>query len=51
VVWDRDGQEGMRVIQRKGKGREGKGREGKGGRRRKMIWPPRKIPGSATVLN
>ena len=42
VVWDR---EGMRVIQRKGKGREE-------GRRRKMTWPPpRKIPGSATVLN
>jgi hypothetical protein len=40
VVWDREGEEGMRVIQRKGKGREeGKGREGKGGeeeRRRKM---------------
>jgi hypothetical protein len=55
VVWDREGEEGMRVIQRKGKGREGKGREGKGGeeeRRRKMTWPPqRKIPGSATVLN
>jgi hypothetical protein len=31
VVWDREGEEGMRVIQRKGKGREeGKGREGKG---------------------
>jgi hypothetical protein len=39
----------MRVIHRKGKGREeGKGREG---RRRKMTWPPKKIPGSATVLN
>jgi hypothetical protein len=25
VVWDREGEEGMRVIQRKGKGREGKG--------------------------
>jgi hypothetical protein len=49
VVWDREGEEGMRVIQRKGKGREG--REGRGGRRRKMTWPPRKIPGSATVLN
>jgi hypothetical protein len=38
VVWDREGEEGMRVIQRKGKereegreGKEGKGREGKGG--------------------
>jgi hypothetical protein len=33
VVWDREGEEGMRVIQRKGKGRE-EGREekeGKGG--------------------
>jgi hypothetical protein len=29
-VWDREGEEGMRVIQRKGKGRkEGKGREGR----------------------
>jgi hypothetical protein len=25
VVWDREGEEGMRVIQRKGKGREGRG--------------------------
>jgi hypothetical protein len=35
VVWDREGEEGMRVIQRKGKGRreEGKGREGGGGRK------------------
>jgi hypothetical protein len=38
VVWDREGDEGMRVIQRKGKGREGKG--GEEGRRRKMTWPP-----------
>jgi hypothetical protein len=33
VVWDREGEEGMRVIQRKGmgwEGKEGKGREGKG---------------------
>jgi hypothetical protein len=33
VVWDREGEEGMRVIQRKGKGREeregGNGREGR----------------------
>jgi hypothetical protein len=50
VVWDREGEEGMRVIQRKGKGRE-EGRGGEEGRRRKMTWPPRKIPGSATVLN
>jgi hypothetical protein len=34
VVWDREGQEGMRVIQRKGKGREGRkeGRKEGGGR-------------------
>jgi hypothetical protein len=31
VVWDREGEEGMRVIQRKGKGREEGKREGKGG--------------------
>jgi hypothetical protein len=45
VVWDREGEEGMRVIQRKF--REGKGgREGSGGeegRRRKMNWPPKKF--------
>jgi hypothetical protein len=45
VVWDREGEEGMRVIQRKGMGREEKGREG---RRKEMTWPPNKIPGSAT---
>jgi hypothetical protein len=45
VAWVREGEEGMRVIQRKGKGRE-EGREE--GRRRKMTWPPQKIPGSAT---
>jgi hypothetical protein len=34
VVWDREGEERMRVIQRKGKGREeGKGREGIEGRK------------------
>jgi hypothetical protein len=35
VVWDREGEEGMNVIQRKGMGREEKGREGKkeGGKR------------------
>jgi hypothetical protein len=31
VVWDREGEEGMRVY--RGKGREGKGREGRGGRK------------------
>jgi hypothetical protein len=46
VVWDREGEEGMRVIQRKGMGWEGrKGRErreGKGRKegRRKMTCPP-----------
>jgi hypothetical protein len=53
VVWDREGEEGTRVIQRKGKGREeGKGREGRGGRKEEeedMTWPPKKIPGSATA--
>jgi hypothetical protein len=52
VVWDREGEEGMRVIRRKGKGREegreGKG-EGKGGRKEEDdLAPPKKIPGSAT---
>jgi hypothetical protein len=50
VVWDREGEEGMRVIQRiqgKGRGKRGrrKGREGRGreeGRRREMTWPPQK---------
>jgi hypothetical protein len=48
VVWDREGEEGMRVIQRKGKGgrkgREGKGREGKGGRKEEEddLAPPKK---------
>jgi hypothetical protein len=46
VVWDREGEEGMRVIQRKGMGREEKGR--KEGSRKEMTWPPNKIPGSAT---
>jgi hypothetical protein len=36
------------ILQRKGMGREKKGREGKEGRRKKMTWPPNKIPGSAT---
>jgi hypothetical protein len=39
VVWDREGEEGMRVIQRKGKGREG--RKGGEEERRKMTWPPK----------
>jgi hypothetical protein len=60
VLWDREGEEGMRVIQRKGKGgrEEGRGGEGRGGRKegRKKereeeddLAPPKKIPGSATV--
>jgi hypothetical protein len=32
VVWDRDGEVGMRVIQREGMGREDKGRK-EGGKR------------------
>jgi hypothetical protein len=40
VVWDREGEEGVRVIQRKGKGRE----EGKGGRKEEEddLAPPQK---------
>jgi hypothetical protein len=45
MVWDREGEEGMRVIQREGMGREeGKGREG---RRKEMTWSPNIITGSA----
>jgi hypothetical protein len=49
-VWDREGEEGMRVIQRKEMGRkEGKGREGrKEGKEEDNLAPPNKIPGSAT---
>jgi hypothetical protein len=32
VVWDREGEEGMRVIQRKGMGWEGKGKKGREGK-------------------
>jgi hypothetical protein len=32
VIWDREGEEGIRVIQRKGMGREEKGRK-EGGKR------------------
>jgi hypothetical protein len=39
VVWDREGEEGIRVIQRKGIGREEKGR--KEGERKEMTWPPK----------
>jgi hypothetical protein len=40
VVWDREGEQGMRVIQRKGMGRK----EGwKEGGRRKMTRPPKKF--------
>jgi hypothetical protein len=34
VVWDREGEEGIRVIQRKGMGRDEKGR--KEGRKKEM---------------
>jgi hypothetical protein len=49
VVWEREGEEGMRVIQRKGKGM-GRGKGGREGRRSKMTCPPpkKKNPGSAT---
>jgi hypothetical protein len=47
VVWDREGEEGMRVIQRKGKGTEGEGREGR--KEEDDLAPPKKIPGSATA--
>jgi hypothetical protein len=48
VVWDREGEEGMRVIQRKGKGRrEGKGGE-EGRKEEEDDLAPQKIPGSAT---
>jgi hypothetical protein len=43
VVWDREGEEGMRVIQRKGMGREEKGRK-----EERDDLAPNKIPGSAT---
>jgi hypothetical protein len=45
VVWDREGEEGMRVIQREGMGKEDKGRkEGrKEGRRKEMTWPQTKF--------
>jgi hypothetical protein len=38
VVWDREGEEGMRVIQRKGMGREDKE-----GRRKEITWPQTKF--------
>jgi hypothetical protein len=37
VLWDREGEERMRVIQRKGKGRK------KQASKRKMTWPPKKF--------
>jgi hypothetical protein len=40
VVWDREGEEGMRVIQREGMGRK-EGR--KEGRRKEMTWPQTKF--------
>jgi hypothetical protein len=39
VAWDREGEEGMRVIKRKGMGREERGM--KEGRRREMTWSPK----------
>jgi hypothetical protein len=49
VVWDREGEEGMRVIQRKGMGWEGKGKKGREGREEEDDLAPQKIPGSATA--
>jgi hypothetical protein len=43
VVGDREGEEGMRVIQRKGTGREGRKEE------EDDLAPSRKIPESATA--
>jgi hypothetical protein len=51
VVWDREGEEGTELggLYR-GKGWERrKGMEEGGEERKKMTWPPNKIPGSATV--
>jgi hypothetical protein len=44
VVWDREGEEGMKVIQRKGMGREDK----EGRKEERDHLAPNKIPGSAT---
>jgi hypothetical protein len=44
VVWDREGEDGMRVIQRKGMGREDK----EGRKEERDHLAPNKIPGSAT---
>jgi hypothetical protein len=43
VIWDREGEEGMRVIQRNGMGMEEKGRK-----EERDDLAPNKIPGSAT---
>jgi hypothetical protein len=49
VVWDREGEERMRVIQKKGMGREDKGGKGKEGMKEERDdLAPNKIPGSAT---
>jgi hypothetical protein len=40
VVWDREGEEGMRVIQRKGKGREGRKEEDDLAPQEKFLDPP-----------
>jgi hypothetical protein len=47
VVWDREGEEGMRGIQRKGMGKEEKGRK-EGRKEERDDLAPNKIPGSAT---
>jgi hypothetical protein len=57
VVWDREGEEGMRVIQRKGKGKEGegkgRGREGRGGRKEEEddLAPPKFLDPPLDTIN
>jgi hypothetical protein len=46
VVWDREGEEGMRVIQREGMGRMEARKEGRKEERDDLA--PNKIPGFAT---
>jgi hypothetical protein len=41
VVWDREGEDGMRVVQRKGMGREDE--EGRKEGRREITWPQTKF--------
>jgi hypothetical protein len=43
VVWDREGEEGMRVIQRKRDGKRGKGKEGRKKEERDDLAPQTKF--------